>query len=315
MSAVSKVALPKTRARIRAVAVALPETVISNDELLKGVPDHIREVLVRHTGVLYRHVAQPGETALDLGEQACRSLFARHTELPALIDTLIFCTQSPDYVLPPNSCLLHGRLGLSDAVAAFDLPHACSAFVYAVALAQALVASASAKDVLIVTADTYSKYINPGDRSARLLFGDAAAATWLSASDDEGVLDVQCGTDGRYVDSFFIPAGACRQPVTDAIRSTQERDSSGNLRSPAQIHMAGRDVLSFVSSRIPEHINQFLARNGVVPDDLDWLVFHQASSVALDTLTNRLRVGPAKVIRHLEEVGNTVSASIPLATA
>jgi len=102
---------PLPRASIRAVSVAFPENVLTNDELLAGVPEHVSELLIRHTGVRRRHIARPEETALDLGEQACMKLFAEHPQLRELVDVLIFCTQSPDYVLPPNSCVLHGRLG------------------------------------------------------------------------------------------------------------------------------------------------------------------------------------------------------------
>jgi 3-oxoacyl-[acyl-carrier-protein] synthase-3 len=302
------------RAAVYAVRSSFPEQVLGNDDLLGGVPETERELLLRHTGVLSRHVAAPTQTALDLGEDACRKLFAAHPELPEELDTLIFCTQSPDYILPPNSCLLHGRLGLKDSVAAFDLPHACSAYIYAINVAQALIASGSARHVLIVTADTYSKFIHPQDRSARLLFGDGAAATWLGVgTEGAGVLDVVCGTAGRYFDKFMIPAGGCRQPLTDDLRSLEETDSSGNVRSRAQIHMAGRDILSFVGSRIPPHVNDVLRRNGMTLDSLDRIVFHQASGVVLETLTRLLGADPSKVVRHLETVGTTVSASIPVA--
>lgn len=300
-------------ASIRAVAVALPDTIVSNEELLDGVAEHVRELLIRHTGVFRRHIAKFEETALDLGEQACRTLFNDHPELPGLVDVLIFCTGSPDYLLPSNACVLHGRLGLRDSVASFDIPLACSAYIYALSLAEALIASRSAANVLIVTAETYSKLIHPEDRSTRLLFGDAGAATWLTLCDEQqGFLDIACGTEGQHFDKFYIPAGGCRQPLTDALRVTEERDSSGNIRSPAQIHMSGRDILSFVSSRVPSHVMAFLARNGVNLNAIDWLIFHQASSVTLDSLIQRLNADPERVIRHLEEVGNTASASIPL---
>jgi len=268
---------------------------------------------MRHGGVRQRHLAGPGETALDLGEQACLRLFAGHPQLSELVDVLIFCTQSPDYLLPSNSCVLHGRLALDDRVAAFDLPHACSAYIYAISLANALIVSGSATNVLVVTGDTYSKYIHPQDRATRLLFGDAATATWIDAGPiDQGVLDVMCGTAGKYFATFMIPAGGCRQPLTDALRGAEEQDSSGNLRTAGQIHMAGRDILSFVSGRIPAHINEFLARNDVPLGDVDWLVFHQASAVTLDSLIRFLKVDPARVVRYLDAVGNTVSSSIPL---
>jgi 3-oxoacyl-[acyl-carrier-protein] synthase III len=301
------------RAAINDVAVAVPSQVLTNDELTEGLPKNQRILLARHTGVVRRHIAAAEQTALDLGEEACRKLFAVHPELPEQVDTLIFCTQSADHIVPPNSCILHGRLDLHQSVAAFDLPHACSAYIYAIHLARALIAAGSARHVLVVTADTYSKFIHPLDRSTRLVFGDGAAATWLGATTDErGVMDVMCCTAGEHFDKFLIPAGGCRQPLWDSVRNQEQRDSSGNVRTPANIHMLGHDILSFVSSRIPAHISDVLARNDLDLDAVDWFVFHQASSVVLDTLTRLLEADPAKVLRHLESVGNTVSASIPI---
>jgi 3-oxoacyl-[acyl-carrier-protein] synthase-3 len=300
------------RAAINDVAVALPSQVLTNDEFMAALGERKCAMLVRNTGVLGRRIAAADQTALDLGQEACEKLFAVHPELPEQIDTLIFCTQSPDHILPPNACILHGRLSLGASVAAFDLPHACSAYIYAIHLAHALVASGSAQHVLVVTADTYSKFIHPLDRSARVLFGDGAAATWVgAATGDRGVLDVACGTDGKHFDKFLIPAGGCRLPLSDSVRSQEQRDSSGNVRSPANIHMSGGDILSFVNNQIPPHVNELLARNDVTIDMLDWILFHQASSIVLDTLTALLEANPAKVLRHLEYTGNTVSASIP----
>jgi 3-oxoacyl-[acyl-carrier-protein] synthase-3 len=306
--------VPQARARILATAVALPERTLDTSDLLAGVPEPSRALLVRHTGVDRRYIAAPDETALDLGERACRSLFGAHPGAAGRVDTLIFCTQSPDYVLPGNACVLHGRLGLPESVAAFDLPHACSAFVYALGLAHALIASGGAHDVLIVTAETYSRWIHPQDRSARVLFGDGAAATWVAAeTDGRGVLDVQCGTAGQYYDRFYVPAGGSRRPASDDVRSQEARDTSGNIRTPAHIHMAGRDILSFVSSRVPDHVRAFLARGRRTTADVRWFVFHQASAVTLDSLVQRLELDEARVVRHLAPVGNTVCASIPMA--
>jgi 3-oxoacyl-[acyl-carrier-protein] synthase-3 len=301
------------RAAINDVAIALPSQVLTNDELMEGLPKNQRILLVRHTGVLRRHIAAAEQTALDLGEDACRKLFATHPLLHEQVDTLIFCTQSADHILPPNACILHGRLALHASVAAFDLPHACSAFAYAIHLARALVACGSAHHVLVVTADTYSKFIHPLDRSTRMVFGDGAAATWIgTTTDDRGVLDVVCGTLGAHYDKFLIPAGGCRQLLSDSVRNQEQCDGSGNVRSPGNIQMMGHDILSFVSSRIPDHVNELLTRNELSLDAVDWIVFHQASSVVLDTLTKQLDADPAKVLRHLEMVGNTVSASIPI---
>src|SRR5262245_52959487 len=304
----------KARASINGVAVALLSRTLTNNEFIGDLNGRKSALLVRNTGVLERRIAAPDQTALDLGEAACRSLFETHPDLPDQIDTLIFCTQSPDHILPPNACLLHGRLGLNVSVAAFDLPHACSAYIYAIHLAHALIAAGSATNVLVITSDTYSKFIHPLDRSARVLFGDGAAATWLGPSMGErGVLDVVCGTEGKQYDKFVIPAGGCRLPISDSVRLQESRDTSGNVRSPANIHMSGGDILSFVGSKIPPHVKHLLDRNDLTLDAIDWIVFHQASSMVLDTLTGLLEANPAKVLRHLEHVGNTVSASIPIA--
>jgi 3-oxoacyl-[acyl-carrier-protein] synthase-3 len=300
------------RAAIKDVAVALPARVLSNEDLTVGLDEFKCSLLLRLTGVRHRHVAAAEETALDLGEQACRKLFASHPSLAEQIDTLIFCTQSPDYILPPNACLLHGRLGLPSSVAAFDLPHACSAYIYAIHVAQALLFSGAAKNVLVVTADTYSKFLHAQDLATRALFGDAGAASWIAAARDGcGVLDVMCGTDGKRFDKFMIPAGGCRQPLSDDVRRQEQRDASGNVRSPANIQMRGNDILAFVSGRIPTHISALLRRNNLTLDAVDWIVFHQASSVVLNTLTALLDADPDKVVWHLEDIGNTVSASIP----
>ena len=148
-------------AALRAIATAFPTALLTNDVLLAETPPDQRKVIAQRTGVSRRHVAAEGETALDLGEAACRNLFAEHPELSDQVDTLIFCTQCPDHVLPPNSCLLHGRLNLPETVAAFDLAHACSGYIYGLHLAQALIASGMAANLLLVTSDTYSKLIHP----------------------------------------------------------------------------------------------------------------------------------------------------------
>lgn len=302
------------RAVIRDVAVSLPESTVTNDDLLAALPAPKASLLARRAGVEQRHIAGPGQTALDLGEAACRELFAGHADLAEQIDILVFCTQTPDHPLPPNSCALHGRLGLSDQVMSFDVPHACSAFVYALQLVDALFQAAAGTNALIVTADTYSSLISAEDRATRVLFGDGAAATWLSTSSEpeRGAIDFRCGTDGKGFSAFMVPAGGTRMPVTDAVRADKSIDNSGNARTPAHIAMNGQEILTFVGARMPDSIKGLLARNELQLDDLDLLVFHQASAVVLDTLTMRLGVDPDRVVRSLQLTGNTVSASIPM---
>jgi 3-oxoacyl-[acyl-carrier-protein] synthase-3 len=301
------------KAQIRDIGVSFPEAFVTNQDLREQNADWNLDLVQKRSGVYGRYVAAADETALDLSCRACRDLFERSSDLPETIDALIFCTQSADYIMPPNACVLHKSLGLSERVMAFDVNLACSGFVYLLALAQSLVVSGMVENLLLVTADTYSKYIHRGDRSARVLFGDAAAATWVAADDTgRGIRDVLCGTAGQYFDKFIIPAGGCRIPKSSAT-SLARTDDSGNTRSDENIHMAGRDILAFVNSRIPKNVRELLNRNALEMGDVDQFFFHQASSMILDSLTRLLRLKDDQVFRNLKNIGNTVSASLPIA--
>ena len=300
-------------AEIRAIAAAFPEDVVTNEELDREHPEWNLELITRRLGVVRRHIARPGETALDLGFQACRQLFETHADLRQSIDTLIFCTQSADYILPPNATVLHGRLDLPQGVAALDINLACSGFVYAVNIARSMIRSSAARHVLLVAGDTYSKYINKSDRSARVLFGDGAAATWIApAAEGLRIGAAMCGTSGRDFETFIIPAGGCRRARSDETR-VEYRDESGNVRCAENIHMAGRGLLEFMSSTIPRHVEEFLGRNELRKDDIDLYVFHQASAVVLESLRSALGLDAERVYMNLRDIGNTVSASIPIA--
>ena len=301
------------RADIQGIAYALPDGVVSNEMLRTENPTWDMRRVMSRTGVATRHIARPDETAYDLACRACDQLLADHPELRGHIDAILFCTQSEDYLLPANSTLLHGYLDLPDEVFAIDYNLACSGFVYGMALAQSLIAGGIANDVLLVTADTYSKYIHPGDRSARTLFGDGAAATWISSSDSgRGLIDVLCASSGKDHGLFIVPAGGCRMPRS-AETAQARADLTGSIRSLDNIYMDGSGVLSFVESRVPPQVMAILERNGMTMDDVDLVVFHQASKVTLDSLYRLLDVPGEKVFTNLREVGNTVSASIPIA--
>ena len=215
--------------------------------------------------------------------------------------------------MPPNACLLHRSLELPENVFAMDFTLACSGYVYGLAMAQGLLKSKFATNILLVNADTYSKYIYPQDRSARVLFGDGAAVSWLMVSDDRrGILDIACATAGDHYDKFIIRAGGCRTPKSIAT-ARPVTDDSGNARTDETIFMDGYGILKFVSSKVPQQIHTVLRRNHMTVNDVDCFIFHQASAMVLDTLTRLLRVPKEKVYSNIQRVGNTVSASIPIA--
>lgn len=301
------------RVKIKHIEYFLPEHIVTNQELHEENPDWDMARAEKRTGVVKRHVARKDETALDLSLQACKRLFSTHENAQSQIDGIIFCTQSPDYIMPPNSCILHKMLDLPDDVFAFDFNLACSGYVYGLALARGLIHSGITKNILLVNADTYSKYINKRDRSARILFGDGVAVTWVAASDTKrGIMDIKCSTFGKGYEKFIIPAGGCRVPKSKET-ALLKTDDSGNVRSLENLHMDGMGVLAFINSEAPDQIQGILERNALTVDDVDLFVFHQASKVALDSLTRLLKIKPEKVFRNLHEIGNTVSASIPIA--
>ena len=298
---------------IEAIACAFPARCLTNDELGAAFPEWDFNRLEKRTGVKRRYVAAEGETALDFATRACADLARRGSLRASEIDAVIFCTQSPDYIMPPNACLLHGQLDLKPETLAFDITLACSGYIYGLQLASSLLRSGASKRVLLATADTYTRYIHPGDRSTRCLFGDGGAVSIISdCADGHALRDIQCGTAGKHHCKFMIPAGGMRRPRTSET-AKESSDDSGNLRTQEQIHMDGMGVLSFFNTNVPPVVRATLARNGLAIDDVDVFLFHQASQVALDSLRAALRIPGEKMIYDLSETGNLVSASIPVA--
>lgn len=298
---------------IEAIAYAFPARSVSNQELAAEHRDWDFARLEKRTGVRRRYVAAENETALDFAVRACGEMERLGSLHRGEIDAAIFCTESPDYIMPPNACLLHGQLGLKPEALAFDINLACSGYIYGLRLAQSLVQSGAAKRVLLATADTYTRYIHGGDRSTRCLFGDGGAVSIISeAPDGHAIRDIQCGTDGKHYCKFIIPAGGMRRPRT-ADTAREQVDDSGNVRTSEHIQMDGMGVLSFFNATVPASVHATLARNCLAIDDVDLFCFHQASQLALDSLRSALRIPREKMIYDLEETGNLVSASIPVA--
>ena len=298
---------------IEAISCAFPANLVTNEQLASEYPNWDFERLEKRTGVLTRYVAAEQETALDLALVACRNLDSQGQLRPQEIDVLIFCTQSPDYIMPPNSCVLHGKLGLRPEVLAFDITLACSGYIYGLRLADSLIQSGAAQRVLLATADTYTRYIHPGDRATRCLFGDGGAVSIISQSQNgRGIRDIQCGTAGAQYHKFIIPAGGMR--VQRSPETAKEKtDPSGNVRTNEHIKMDGMGVLSFFNATVPSSVRETLQRNALSIEDVDLFVFHQASQVILDSLRAALEIPAEKMIYDLAEVGNLVSASIPVA--
>lgn len=290
----------------------MPERVLTNEELAALYPSWPAEKILGKTGIRERRIAAPDETAADLAFAAGEKLFASGTARREEIDFLILCTQAPDFILPTTACVLQDRLGLRHDIGAFDMNLGCSGFVYGVSVAAGLIASGAAANVLLLTADTYSKYIHDMDKSVRTLFGDGAAATLLSASNTGRIGPFVFGTDGSGAHDLIVEAGGFRTPRCPETGLDQE-DDGGNMRSRDNLFMHGANVMNFSLREVPQTYSKLLRLTGWTHDEVDKVVLHQANKFMLDALQRKLKLAPEKVPRCYEDVGNTVSSTIPFA--
>src|ERR1043166_4483297 len=302
------------RAAIAAVRSFLPENKLTNEDLATQFGDWHAGQILSKTGVAVRGVARDDECASDLGVAAARRLFDAGICAPDEIDFLIFCTQSPDYFTPTSACLMQDRLGLKTSCGAVDINQGCSGYVYGLALAKSLVEAGTAQTVLLVTADTYMKFINRRDRSLLTLFGDGAAATLIRASEAESELigPFVLGTDGRGANQIIVKSGGlrCRATPETAI---EKEDSSGNWRSDQNLFMDGGDVFSFALRTVPATLQELLEKASLTIDQVDFLIPHQANKFVLERLRAKLKFPADKFWIDMENCGNTVSSTIPIA--
>jgi len=292
-------------ASIGPIAIYLPEIVEDNDRLAREFPRWNMDLIYAKTGILTRHVAAADQCASDLGVAAAEKLFAEHDIDRRSIDFLLFCTQSPDYPLPTTACLMQDRLGLSTSVGALDFNLGCSGFVYGLSLADGLIRSGVARRVLLITAETYSKYIHPTDRSLRTIFGDGAAATLIDAAEEPSLGSFVFGTDGRGAETLLVTEGGCR-PAADAVRPSKRK------RWPSPLFMDGPALVKFTLDVVPPMVDRLLADARWNSDQVDYYLLHQATSFMLEHLRDRLELDEQKTPEALRHCGNTVSSTIPL---
>jgi 3-oxoacyl-[acyl-carrier-protein] synthase-3 len=301
------------QAAIKAIEYHLPEAVLDNRALAAEFADWSADKIEAKTGIRVRHVARADECASDLGVLAARKLLATGICNPADIDFLLFCTQCPDYLLPTSACLIQSRLGLRESSGALDFNLGCSGFVYGLGLAKGLIESGQAHHVLLITADTYTKFIHPQDRSVRTLFGDAAAATLISAvpSRETQLGPFVYGTDGKGAANLIVPTGGLRRQVVE--NAELEVDTSGNKRTVNNLFMNGPEIFNFTLRVVPRTVSELLCLAGKKPEEIDYFVFHQANEYMLEHLRKKLLIPPERFSISLRDCGNTVSSSIPVA--
>lgn len=297
-------------AYINAISYYLPEEVLTNEALVTEFPEWTVEKVAGKVGVTERHIAAENETAADMGTKAAEKLFTEHNIDRSVVDFLLFCTQSPDYYLPTSACLIQERLGLSTHVGALDFNLGCSGFVYGLSLAKGLIAGGIAKNVLLITAETYSKHMHPRDKGNRTIFGDAAAATLVSTEGFAEIGNFSLGTDGRGAENLIVKKGAMRQ--VNALNDLQF-DESGNPKSSDFLFMDGGEIFNFTSEAVPVLVEDVLNKNELQQNEINLFVFHQANKYMMNYLRKLIDINPENFYIHLEKVGNTVSSTIPIA--
>lgn len=281
-----------------------PDTIETNDDLARANPGWDLDLIAEKTGIRQRHLAAPNETASDLGVAAAKKLLSQYNIDPHSIDFLLFCTQTPDCPLPTTSCMMQDRLGLKTSCGALDFNLGCSGYVYGLSLADGLIRTGSVKRLLFITGETYSKYIDPSDRSLRTIFGDAATATLIESHDQPSISGMQYGTDGKGADTLLVSQSV--RPVSESLKPRHRK------RWPSDLYMDGPSLINFAVGAIPQVIDNVLAAEKLSLKDVDLFLFHQATFKMLDQLRERLDLTFDRMPLYLENVGNTVSSTLPI---
>lgn len=295
-------------AYIKAISYYLPERVVTNEDLVKEFPEWDVEKVYSKVGVKERHLAAESETAGDLAEKAALKLFEEYQVSPSDIDFLLLCTQSPDYRLPSTACILQDRLGIPTSAGAFDYDLGCSGCIYGMAVAKGLIAAGLASHVLLLTAETYTKYLHPDDKSNRTIFGDGAAACLISK--EKGLAEIGdfvFGTDGSGANNLMVKTQGARFPERTGL-STEDDD--GHVNREDYLYMNGSAIFNFTLEQVPPMMKQLLEKSGLGKDDIDYYVFHQANKYMLSTIRKVCGIPKDKFHIDLEHTGNTVSSTI-----
>ncbi|MET0611324.1 MAG: ketoacyl-ACP synthase III [Pseudomonas caspiana] len=296
-----------SQVKVSGIACALPPAISKVADLADKFGADAINKIISSTGIESRHVVDT-ECASDLCIAAAERLIEDLAIDKSTIDTLIFISQTRDYVLPATACSLQQRLGLNISTAAFDVGLGCSGYVYGLWLASSLLASGASQRVLLLVGDTISKLVGEDDRTVAALFGDAGSATLLDHDSQAVVTPFVLGSDGRGEKNLIVPGGAFRDPAGND-KSTSEE----GVRGPFDLYMNGAEIFAFTLARIPGMVK---ALHGAVEsgsDAIDKYVFHQANKFMLEHLAKKIGMQHDKVVLNMKDVGNTSGVSIPLA--
>lgn len=297
-------------AYIKAIAYYLPKKVVTNEQLVEEFPEWSVDKIAKKVGINERHIAAEDETAGDMAIKAAEKLFDVNKIDRQLVDFVLLCTQSPDYFLPSTSCIIQDKLGLTTKCGAFDFNLGCSGYEYGLAIAKGLIVSGIAKNILLLTSETYNKHIHPKDKGNRTIFGDGASASLISTDGFAKIGEFVLGSDGSGYDRLIHRSGAMRhnKPLNDF-----HEDENGFPHSSDHLYMDGRAIFDFTSDVVPRIIEETLSKHNLTMENVDLFVFHQANKYMINYLRKLMEIDKDKFYVFMETVGNTVSSTIPIA--
>ena len=297
------------KAYIKAVDYYLPERVLTNDQIVQRFPEWSAEKVASKVGITERHISADNETAVDMAYKAAEKLFEGNN-IREHIDFLLLCSQSVDFKLPSSSCILQNKLGLKTSCGAFDFNLGCSGYEYGLAVAKGLIVSGIAKNILLLTAETYTKYIHPEDKGNMTIFGDASTASIISTEGFAEIGEFVLGTDGAGAKNLIVRTRGARNPDVTGLQTT---DDNGNPIWDDYLYMNGKAIFDFTSEAVPTMTAQLLKKENLCQDDIDLWVFHQANKYMINYLRKMMFIDKDKFYVYMDKVGNTVSSTIPIA--
>jgi 3-oxoacyl-[acyl-carrier-protein] synthase-3 len=287
---------------INNVEYFLPKKKENNLKFLREIGKNKRtsEKIIKKIGIKNRRVAGKNVYSNDLAIKSAKKIFKKINKNN--IDFLIYCTQTPDYLIPTNACIIQDQLKLKKKIGAFDINLGCSGYVYSLSIAKSLIISQQAKNILLITSDTYSKFIKKDDLSTKLIFSDSSTSTLVSSKKTKNsfqILNSTYGTDGSGYKEFILRNFGAK------FKDKPSKD--GNF-----INMNGASIFDFTLKEIPQAVYFFLKKNKLKINKIDYFIFHQANQFIVENLQTKMGIARNKVILDVKDIGNTVSGTIPI---
>ena len=294
---------------IKYIEYVLPSVKLDNNFFKVTNPDYNFIKFEKNVGIQSRYICNEDESTLTLAIKAVNKLIEKNKIQTNDIDFLILCTQSPEYMLPTTSCIIQERCNLPNSIGTLDINLGCSGYTYALSMAKGMIESRQAKNVILVTSETYSKYINKKDLVNSLLFGDAATASLISNSEHCGIENFVFGTDGSGYDKLIVKNNFFNKDDS----APEKTYSNYNSYSDNNLYMDGPEVFKFTLDRIPSLVEDVCKVNKVSKDGISKFIFHQANMMLLEFLRRKAKIDKNKMFYSLSNTGNTVSNTIPIA--